>query len=553
MTRVEELFVIDPSGEMCPNFGQAEGDNRGEQGPDEIRGGQAKNARNARKNKAKSDSLNSDTMSVEELEDGYDKNDQSEHESSVEGLDSVCDGSPNNTLSNLKLFEKVRNMDDAELESSLSLELWNLYKELGPSIWPSFLRYENPPMHVKISESRFFLGENSDKADQKIVFANLKEDPDHNESYKDKYLIHINKLLKDLSDRQGFYSCVFNSVKSTRDGLINLYLTTNGTKKGVSIARCQFCGSSKCERKAKSCKANRCFKCLLKGHQIRDCTTKYGYFNQNLLLPARIERESIYSDRVLIENMFNTTKKIPDIKVSNAGACICLECNQTGHINCGNQAPMLSKGSKTKDKVSSSESRFMIFPEDANSTNQNTKNLYLKTNITIPSNKLFNISHLLEFTKSFNNNSSGSKRPKTLSNRFSSPSPAYTDYYPQSQPQFHHPNQFIVQNHNYPVHHHANPNYYANSGPQYEHFHNVQLFQSNVLNPNYNHGYPVQQQDQIHYYSHSVSSHGGADTAISRNNFIDPNCENGMFREHDYSNANRKGFNSGHSIRSRRR
>ncbi|OLQ16811.1 hypothetical protein ChUKH1_06550 [Cryptosporidium hominis] len=571
MTQVEELFTIDLEGEEVKHdLDQAE-DNRFEYEFDKIGSEIEKCTQKTSDDDAKTSIYRSEIKSDGEINDDEDYEDNQsikyQHQNDFQGDSDDRDFDISKfELSNCKSIEKIKNLQDSELESIVSLELWNLYKEMGPNIWPSFLRYENPPKHVKMLESRFYLNK-SGKSDQEVVFANVKDvySPSNDEDASEKNcLSHINEVLKGLSENKGFYSRTFDSEQNARDGLINLYLITNGIKKSTSSGRCQFCGSSKCDRKAKNCKANRCFKCLLKGHQIKDCDTKYGYFNQQLLLPTRMERENIFTERNLIENLFSFSKRKKfDIQINNSKLCICLNCNQTGHVNCGRQAPMFSKGSKIKDMISSTESKFLIFPEDSNSISQINRNQYLKTNIIIPSNKLFNISYLLEFTKSSLNQTNikdkvveieQESRP-IFTSRNNNFSQINNRPYPQNQIQFHHPNQFNIHNHNVLQRQIPNQAYsYHNHNLQYQHFQNnlqlhAHLFQQDPIyrNPN------QLLQGQQYNYDRLVSNQINAGFASNQNNTVYSRSAVQTNRTTTTSNAKRKVFNCGSNFRGRRK
>ncbi|CUV06203.1 unnamed protein product [Cryptosporidium hominis] len=571
MTQVEELFTIDLEGEEVKHdLDQAE-DNRFEYEFDKIGSEIEKCTQKTSDDDAKTSIYRSEIKSDGEINDDEDYEDNQsikyQHQNDFQGDSDDRDFDISKfELSNCKSIEKIKNLQDSELESIVSLELWNLYKEMGPNIWPSFLRYENPPKHVKMLESRFYLNK-SGKSDQEVVFANVKDvySPSNDEDASEKNcLSHINEVLKGLSENKGFYSRTFDSEQNARDGLINLYLITNGIKKSTSSGRCQFCGSSKCDRKAKNCKANRCFKCLLKGHQIKDCDTKYGYFNQQLLLPTRMERENIFTERNLIENLFSFSKRKKfDIQINNSKLCICLNCNQTGHVNCGRQAPMFSKGSKIKDMISSTESKFLIFPEDSNSISQINRNQYLKTNIIIPSNKLFNISYLLEFTKSSLNQTNikdkvveieQESRP-IFTSRNNNFSQINNRPYPQNQIQFHHPNQFNIHNHNVLQQQIPNQAYsYHNHNLQYQHFQNnlqlhAHLFQQDPIyrNPN------QLLQGQQYNYDRLVSNQINAGFASNQNNTVYSRSAVQTNRTTTTSNAKRKVFNCGSNFRGRRK
>ncbi|KAL5368644.1 hypothetical protein CPHLJ_5g2140 [Cryptosporidium parvum] len=572
MTQVEELFTIDLEGEEVKHdLDQAE-DNRFEYEFDKIGSETEKCTQKTSDDDAKTSIYRSEIKSDGEINDDdedYEDNQsiKYQHQNDVQGDSDDWDFDISKfELSNCKSIEKIKNLQDSELESIVSLELWNLYKEMGPNIWPSFLRYENPPKHVKMLESRFYLNK-SGKSDQEVVFAHVKDvsSPSNDEDVSEKNcLSHINEVLKGLSENKGFYSRTFDSEQNARDGLINLYLITNGIKKSTSSGRCQFCGSSKCDRKAKNCKANRCFKCLLKGHQIKDCDTKYGYFNQQLLLPTRMERENIFTERNLIENLFSFSKRKKfDIQINNSKLCICLNCNQTGHVNCGRQAPMFSKGSKIKDMISSTESKFLIFPEDSNSIAQINRNQYLKTNIIIPSNKLFNISYLLEFTKSSLNRTNVKDKVVEIEQEsrpiFTSRNNNFNQInnrpYPQNQIQFHHPNQFNIHNHNVLQQQIPNQAYsYHNHNLQYQHFQNnlqlhAHLFQEDPIcrNPN------QLLQGQQYNYDRLVSNQINAGFASNQNNAVYSRSAVQTNRTTGTSNAKRKVFNCGSKFRGRRK
>ncbi|KAL3128114.1 hypothetical protein CHM_5g2140 [Cryptosporidium hominis] len=571
MTQVEELFTIDLEGEEVKHdLDQAE-DNRFEYEFDKIGSEIEKCTQKTSDDDAKTSIYRSEIKSDGEINDDEDYEDNQsikyQHQNDFQGDSDDRDFDISKfELSNCKSIEKIKNLQDSELESIVSLELWNLYKEMGPNIWPSFLRYENPPKHVKMLESRFYLNK-SGKSDQEVVFANVKDvySPSNDEDASEKNcLSHINEVLKGLSENKGFYSRTFDSEQNARDGLINLYLITNGIKKSTSSGRCQFCGSSKCDRKAKNCKANRCFKCLLKGHQIKDCDTKYGYFNQQLLLPTRMERENIFTERNLIENLFSFSKRKKfDVQINNSKLCICLNCNQTGHVNCGRQAPMFSKGSKIKDMISSTESKFLIFPEDSNSISQINRNQYLKTNIIIPSNKLFNISYLLEFTKSSLNQTNIKDKVVEIEQEsrpiFTSRNNNFNQInnrpYPQNQIQFHHPNQFNIHNHNVLQQQIPNQAYsYHNHNLQYQHFQNnlqlhAHLFQQDPIyrNPN------QLLQGQQYNYDRLVSNQINAGFASNQNNTVYSRSAVQTNRTTTTSNAKRKVFNCGSNFRGRRK
>lgn len=424
-------------------------------------------------------------------------------------------------LANSSLFEKIRNLDDNELESVASLELWNLYKEMGPSIWPSFLRYENPPKNVKVFGSRFYLSEKPEKMGQgEVVFASIKDGKgvhDKEDGLHGNYLLQINQVLKELSERRGFYSMVFNNEENARKGLINLYLVTNGIKKSLSSGKCQFCGSSRCNRRAKSCKANRCFRCLLKGHQIKDCDTKYGFFNQKLLFPIRMERESLFSERSTLENLFRNSKRSFDAQAFPSKVCICLNCNQTGHINCSKQAPMLSKESDVREVVSSSDSRFLIFPDDPASPVQGNRGAYNKSSTILPpSNKLFNISYLLEFTKNMlldQDSKAANARQKspaatTRSRGGFKQTNTNTHHYPQTHTRFQHPGQFNIHNHTSTQA--QTPDSYSLGGygaHHYQHLQNGQPSQTHDPHQNHVHRYPARLQSQPCYHHSRPVSH----------------------------------------------
>ncbi|KAK9172597.1 hypothetical protein cmbei_5002140 [Cryptosporidium meleagridis] len=569
MTQVEELFTIDLEGEEVKHDLDQVDDNRFEYSFDKIGSETEKCAQKTIEDDAKISIYRSEVKSDGEINDD-DEEDYEDNQSVKYQRQNDVQGDSDDRdfdiskfeLSNCKLIEKIKNLQDNELESIVSLELWNLYKEMGPNIWPSFLRYENPPKHVKMLESRFYLNK-SGKSDQEVVFADVKDfySPSNNEDASEKNcLSHINEVLKALSENKGFYSRTFDCEQNARDGLINLYLITNGIKKSTSSGRCQFCGSSKCDRKAKNCKANRCFKCLLKGHQIKDCDTKYGYFNQQLLLPTRMERENIFTERNLIENLFSFSKKKKfDIQINNSKLCICLNCNQTGHVNCGRQAPMFSKGSKIKDMISSTESKFLIFPEDSNSAGQINRNQYLKTNIIIPSNKLFNISYLLEFIKSSQNQTNvqdkvveiEQKSRPTFAPRNKNFGQINNRPYPLNQVQFHHPNQFNIHNHN--VLQHQIPNQTYSYNLQYQHFQNnlqlnTHLFQQDPICRD-----PNQLQGQQYNYDRPVSNQINTGFTSNQNNAVYSRSAVQTNRTTGTSNAKRKVFNSGSNFRGRRR
>ncbi|TRY51712.1 Uncharacterized protein CTYZ_00003381 [Cryptosporidium tyzzeri] len=571
MTQVEELFTIDLEGEEVKHYLDQTEDNRFECEFDKIGSETEKCIQKTSDDDAKTSIYRSEIKSDGEINDDdedYEDNQsiKYQHQNDVQGDSDNWDFDISKfELSNCKSIEKIKNLQDSELESIVSLELWNLHKEMGPNIWPSFLRYENPPKHVKMLESRFYLNK-SGKSDQEVVFANVNDvsSPSNEDASEKNCLSHINEVLKGLSENKGFYSRTFDSEQNARDGLINLYLITNGIKKSTSSGRCQFCGSSKCDRKAKNCKANRCFKCLLKGHQIKDCDTKYGYFNQQLLLPTRMERENIFTERNLIENLFSFSKRKKfDIQINNSKLCICLNCNQTGHVNCGRHAPMFSKGSKIKDMISSTESKFLIFPEDYNSIAQINRNQYLKTNIIIPSNKLFNISYLLEFTKSSLNQTNVKDKIVGIEQEsrtiFTSRNINFNQInnrpYPQNQIQFHHPNQFNIHNHNVLQQQIPNQAYsYHNHNLQYQHFQNnlqlhAHLFQEDPICRNPNQLLQGQQYD----YDRLVSNQINTGFASNQNNAVYSRYAVQTNRTTGTSNAKRKVFNCGSNFRGRRK
>ncbi|KAF7457341.1 hypothetical protein HWI79_2296 [Cryptosporidium felis] len=349
-------------------------------------------------------------------------------------------------LGNKNPIEKIKNLGDSELEAVVSLELWTLYKEMGPNIWPSFLRYENPPKHVKMLESRFYLNLLPEKPGNHIVFADTKEDPVISETINEqenivspnKYLRHINEVLRGLSEKKGYFSHNFCDEDTTRDGLITLYLVTNGIKKSTNVGRCHYCGSPKCDRRARSCRANRCFRCMLKGHQIRECDTKYGFFNQNLLLPIRIEREKVFKVGNAPDSPIKALFKKSRFEPAPDGSkfCVCLNCNQVGHINCSKEAPMFVQEYQSENAAEVLRNAFQIYPQDINSIDINNRNQYLRTSALLPSNKLFNISYLLEFSR---------KRPLTESRDvpFESAPKRF-----QPAPQIGNPMIFFTENHN---------------------------------------------------------------------------------------------------------
>ncbi|KAH8583998.1 uncharacterized protein ELE39_002756 [Cryptosporidium sp. chipmunk genotype I] len=571
MTQVEELFTIDLEGEEVRHVSQAE-ENKFEYEFDKI-GSEAEkyiqkmSDDEVRISICKSD-IKSDGEIIEDEEDykNANQNDKFQHQNVQDELDDTNFDTSKFELSNNKFIEKIKNFQDSELEGIVSLELWNLYKEMGPNIWPSFLRYENPPKHVKMLESRFYLNNKFGKSDQEVVFANIKDTYSsfNIDISEENYLSHINEVLKNLSEKKGFYSLIFGDEQNARDGLINLYLVTNGIKKSTNSGRCQFCGSSKCDRKAKNCKANRCFKCLLKGHQIKDCDTKYGYFNQQLLLPIRMERENVFTERNLIKNLFSFSKRRKfDIHVNNSKFCICLSCNQTGHINCSRQVPMFSKGSKIKDMISSTESRFLIFPEDSNSTAQSNKNQYLKTNIIIPSNKLFNISYLLEFTKSTRNQTNNQDKVVEIGQDSKSFFTARNNNfnltnnmpYPQSQFQFHHPNQFNIQNQNISVQQQIpNQTYsYQNYNIQYQHFQGNLQLQTHAFHQNPIYRHSNQLHGQVYNYNQPVSNQINAEFASNQNTTIYSRPAVQTNRTTKTFNVKRKRFNCDSNFRGRKR
>ncbi|OII75379.1 uncharacterized protein cubi_01900 [Cryptosporidium ubiquitum] len=569
MTQIEELFTIDLEGEEASHYENQTEESRLEYEVDKISQEDGKVIQKISDDEVKINAYKSDVKSdgeiIEDEDEEESQNDKYQYQDDVQDdLDNRSSYIFNFELNNKKLIEKVKNLQDNELESVVSVELWNLYKEMGPNIWPSFLRYENPPKHVKMLESRFYLNNKSGKSDQEVVFANIKDNCNSLNNvnvYEENYLSHINELLKELSEKKGFYSRIFDDEQNTRDGLINLYLVTNGIKKSTTSGRCQFCGCSKCDRKAKNCKANRCFKCLLKGHQIKNCDTKYGYFNQQLLLPIRMERENVFTERNLIENLFNFSKRRKfDIQINNSKFCICLNCNQTGHINCSRQVPMFSKGSKVKDMISSSENRFLIFPEDSSSVNQSNRNQYLKTNIIIPSNKLFNISYLLEFTKSTRNQNNAQvkivdvKQDKPFfitHNNFEQ----MNGIYPQNQMHFHHPTQFNIHNHNINMQQQVNTQTYSYQNPniQYQHFQNNQQFQTHIFHQNPTYSHQNQLHDQLYHYNRPVSNHINIGFAPNQNNTVYSSSIVQIKRANDAPNIRRKGFNCGSNFRGRKR
>ncbi|XP_666002.1 hypothetical protein [Cryptosporidium hominis TU502] len=277
-----------------------------------------------------------------------------------------------------------------------------------------------------------------------------------------------------------------------------------------------------------------------------------------------MERENIFTERNLIENLFSFSKRKKfDIQINNSKLCICLNCNQTGHVNCGRQAPMFSKGSKIKDMISSTESKFLIFPEDSNSISQINRNQYLKTNIIIPSNKLFNISYLLEFTKSSLNQTNikdkvveieQESRP-IFTSRNNNFSQINNRPYPQNQIQFHHPNQFNIHNHNVLQQQIPNQAYsYHNHNLQYQHFQNnlqlhAHLFQQDPIyrNPN------QLLQGQQYNYDRLVSNQINAGFASNQNNTVYSRSAVQTNRTTTTSNAKRKVFNCGSNFRGRRK
>ncbi|KAK6588809.1 hypothetical protein RS030_2280 [Cryptosporidium xiaoi] len=322
-------------------------------------------------------------------------------------INGVTNNTRNKNNESADSIEQIRNMDiiksvlglgDIELEKTVSLELWEYFKEIGTSIWPSFLRYENPPSHIKTMESRFYLNKDVTSSES-VVYSEFK----NKESGLD-YINYINSILRDITERNRFKSFLFNTFEATRKGFITYYLITNGLKKSTISLRCQYCGSSNCNKSVSSCKSNRCFKCLMKGHQIKDCNTKSGFFYQNYILPARVERES-YFRKKSINDLFNFKNKNGKDKSDDGNSyinlesnkklfkyCICVDCNKMGHTSCTSKPPYLSE-INNKENLLKAKNKFILNSETNYPPSQQRRK---KCNLP-DSNKLFNISHLLHY------------------------------------------------------------------------------------------------------------------------------------------------------------
>ncbi|KAH8740085.1 hypothetical protein FG386_000912 [Cryptosporidium ryanae] len=294
-------------------------------------------------------------------------------------------------IANMDMIRNILNLDDSELAKMVNLELWEYYKKIGTSIWPSYLRYENPPSHVKTMESRFYL-RTDENLSEGVIYSEFK-----NKENGLDYIKYINNILKDIEDRKKFKSLIYHNFENTRIGSITYYLITNGLRKSTIYLRCQYCGSSNCSKNFSSCKSNRCFKCLLKGHKIKDCNNKTVCFNQEYLLPAKAERDFHIKKRN-IDDLFNFKDKSDEVDndglATDLKYCICIDCNQMGHTNCLSKPPCLSE-IKEEEGMLDIKNRFLLDSETNNSSSQHGRKKF-----SSPHNdesRLFNISYLLRY------------------------------------------------------------------------------------------------------------------------------------------------------------
>ncbi|OII78116.1 hypothetical protein cand_035430 [Cryptosporidium andersoni] len=317
--------------------------------------------------------------------------------------------SPDLVLQNREYLNKLQDMCDEDLAVMTRQNMWKLYENMG-NLWPSFLRYENPPPGTRIRESRFFndiksnvipsykesnkednISNADDSTDIEVAIDKLNDKVGYSNLIN---LIRISKQLLKKGLKEGTYDSVFfDTTESARYGLIAIYLAKNGIRKGMTCLKCQYCGSSKCERRAVSCPANRCFKCLLKGHLSRFCRTSNGYFFENYYFPAKKDRDFMF--------FINDSTQPSYTNLINVAYCICPICGNFGHISCAKSPLDLASTNSEESK------RFEIY-QGNNRADYNEDYLLPETT------QLSGIYYFHQIYKSYNNEHSSNSMSQLI-------------------------------------------------------------------------------------------------------------------------------------------